>query len=212
MSPRPNVSAERTEQIILAAMQVFAARGFADARMEDIAEAAGLSKGTLYLYFDSKDAVIEAILNAFITREMDAARAVIAAGGPVEDRLIAMSRVMAADLVEIEPFTPLYLEFLALALRKQPVHQTILDLFTGFMDILVPLIAEGIESGEFRGVDPNEAALTIGALFEGMILLQAYAPEKIDLEQHLETGMELIVKGLQAETGRRGSSRSGKFS
>ena len=61
MSPKPDVSEERTAQIITAAMQVFAQQGLEKARMDDIASESGLSKGTLYLYFKSKDAIISAI-------------------------------------------------------------------------------------------------------------------------------------------------------
>ena len=51
MSPRPDVSEERRNQILEAAMAVFARQGFEQARMDDIAQEVGLSKGALYLYF-----------------------------------------------------------------------------------------------------------------------------------------------------------------
>ena len=63
MSPRPNVTDERTSQIINAAEDVFTKKGFDEARMDDIAEQTGLSKGTLYNYFKSKDDLIIAILD-----------------------------------------------------------------------------------------------------------------------------------------------------
>jgi AcrR family transcriptional regulator len=69
MSPRPDVSEERRNQILEAAMAVFARQGFEQARMDDIAQQVGLSKGTLYLYFKSKDAIISAILQFFIAQE-----------------------------------------------------------------------------------------------------------------------------------------------
>src|SRR5210317_1467052 len=69
MSPRPNVSDERTSQIIAAAEEVFSKKGFSAARMDDIAEETGLSKGTLYLYFKSKDDLIIAILDRIFQRE-----------------------------------------------------------------------------------------------------------------------------------------------
>ncbi len=62
MSPRPDVSEERRTQILEAAMAVFARQGFDKARMDDIAQQARLSKGALYLYYKSKDAIISAIL------------------------------------------------------------------------------------------------------------------------------------------------------
>ena len=69
MSPRPDVSDERKSQIINAAEGVFTKKGFDEARMDDIAEETGLSKGTLYLYFKSKDDLIIAILDRMFQRE-----------------------------------------------------------------------------------------------------------------------------------------------
>jgi len=63
MSPRPNVSEERISQIVTAAEDVFTRKGFNEARMDDIAEETGLSKGTLYNYFKSKDDLSTIFMN-----------------------------------------------------------------------------------------------------------------------------------------------------
>ncbi len=69
MSPKPDVSEERKGQIMSAAEEVFTKKGFDNARMDDIAEETGLSKGTLYLYYKSKDDLIIAILDRIFQRE-----------------------------------------------------------------------------------------------------------------------------------------------
>lgn len=69
MSPRPDVSEERKNQILEAAVAVFARLGFQQTRMDDIAQQAGLSKGALYLYYRSKDAIIAALLKYFFAQE-----------------------------------------------------------------------------------------------------------------------------------------------
>jgi len=58
MSPRPDVSAERKKLILDAAMIIFSLKGFHQARMDDIAKHSGLSKGTIYWYFSSKEKII----------------------------------------------------------------------------------------------------------------------------------------------------------
>ena len=58
MARTPKIVEDRKEQIIDAAMAVFARLGFHEARMDDIAQEAGLSKAALYLYYKSKDAII----------------------------------------------------------------------------------------------------------------------------------------------------------
>ena len=66
-APQPSkddvVSAFRRDQILTAAHAVFASRGFKEATVGDIADAAGIAKGTLYLYFKSKDEIYWAALN-----------------------------------------------------------------------------------------------------------------------------------------------------
>jgi len=61
--PRPDISEERKTQILSAATKVFTKHAFAEARMDDIVAESGLSKGSLYWYFDSKDAIIISILD-----------------------------------------------------------------------------------------------------------------------------------------------------
>src|SRR5262252_7777997 len=65
----------RPQEILEAALEVFAEKGFASARMDDIAAKAGVSKGTIYLYFESKEAVFRALV-----REMLVPRLAEAAG------------------------------------------------------------------------------------------------------------------------------------
>ena len=66
----------RPTELLDAALSVFAEKGFAAARMEDIATRAGAAKGTIYLYFPSKEAVFEALVRTLIVPNLDLAEAV----------------------------------------------------------------------------------------------------------------------------------------
>lgn len=85
-----NVNDERDDKrqtIRSAAIQIFAERGFANTRTREIAAAAGVAEGTIYLYFDSKE---ELLLDAFrerVTTFCDSARALIDSGDPFADRM-----------------------------------------------------------------------------------------------------------------------------
>ena len=63
---------ERKAQILTAARDVFVARGYADARVEDVAKKAGLSKGAVYFYFPSKRHLFMALVLAMIILGMTA--------------------------------------------------------------------------------------------------------------------------------------------
>jgi AcrR family transcriptional regulator len=62
--PRAGRRAERRRAILAAALQEFSARGFAAARLDDIADAAGIAKGTIYLYFRDKEALFQDLIRS----------------------------------------------------------------------------------------------------------------------------------------------------
>ena len=74
--PSDDLSEERQKQILEAAVIEFARHGFHATRMEDIARTAGISKGAVYLYYKSKDAIITALLRTLFAWELRGARAI----------------------------------------------------------------------------------------------------------------------------------------
>ncbi len=196
--PRPDVSGERRAQILDAAARVFARLGVYPARMDDIVRESGLSKGALYWYYKSKDEIVTAILDRLFQREFDSWRAALDAEGSSSERLIALVRQQVAELQRIPLFLPLAYEFYARAFRSKPVRAALRSYLRRSFDILSPLIRQGIDRGEFRPVDPEEATIAIGSLLEGTLLLWVYDPDTVDFGRHMETGMRLLLDGLQA--------------
>lgn len=195
--PRPDVSAERTQQIIEAAITVFSRLGFNNSRMEDIAQEAGLSKGTLYLYFNSKDELIGAILNAVLARELAHAHQLLLDGETTAvEKLEIIVDILVADLKGLQPLIPLYLEFIALAGREDMFREAIKQPFHDFIEVFTALVEQGIANGEFHPVDAQMAALAIGTLIDGTTLLWAYDSEMFDLEQQIKASLQLLLDGL----------------
>jgi AcrR family transcriptional regulator len=89
MSPRIDVSEERKAQILEAAKESFTERGFHKTRMSDIAEASGLSKGTLYWYFESKDAIILSLLERVFEPELQDLKSLLNDDQSAKERLLA---------------------------------------------------------------------------------------------------------------------------
>ncbi len=87
MSPRTDISERRRNQILDAATTVFVRLGFQHARMDDIVEESGLSKGTLYWYFKSKEDIINAILRRLFTGELENLESLLEAEGTVSERI-----------------------------------------------------------------------------------------------------------------------------
>ena len=200
MSPRPNVTQERKFQILNAAEGVFTKKGLDVARMDDIAEETGLSKGTLYLYFKSKDDLIIAILDRIfegVFKQMDARK----------DNLLSATEAISQfteeairDYKKMLRLMPVAYEFLALAFRNKTVQKALKQYFRHYMDMLVPIIQRGIDSGEFRQVDAREVAIAAAAIYEGTVLLWVYDSTLVDLEHHIRSSIKLLLEGVQART------------
>jgi hypothetical protein len=66
-----------------------------------------------------------------------------------------------------------------------------------YLDVLVPIIQRGIDSGEFRPVEARDVAVAGGAIIEGTLLLWAYDSSAVDPEHHIRTGMQFLLAGIQ---------------
>ncbi len=199
MSPRPDVSKERTQQILDAALKVFSRSGFQQASMDDIVAEAGLSKGALYWYFKSKDAIISAVLDHLFAGELVGVRQLAQAEGSAEDRLMEFSRMTISEIKNMMRLIPITYEFYSLAFRNKTVQRSLRKYFQNYIDALAPVIEQGMARGEFRRVDARETAITLGALIEGTLLLWVFDPKMVQLDKQIETGVRLVLEGLRAD-------------
>jgi AcrR family transcriptional regulator len=198
MSPRPDVSDERKSQILTAAEEVFTEKGFDQARMDDIAEQTGLSKGTLYLYFKSKDDLIIAILDRLFQREFRQMEKLVVSDKSARQCVDEFTDQATRDISAMLRLMPIAYEFLALAFRNKYVQHALKQYLNRYLDILIPIIQRGIDSGEFRAVDAREVAIAAGAIFEGTILLWVYDKTAVDPIHHIHTSIRLLMEGVQA--------------
>ena len=198
MSPRPNVTDERTSQIITAAEDVFSKKGFSEARMDDIAEETGLSKGTLYLYFKSKNDIIIAILDRIFQREFKVIEQINISETHATDSIWLFVDTVVKDIKYFLRAMPIAYEFLALAFRNKTVQKALKVYVNRYMDILTPIIQHGIDTGEFRNVNTQEVAIAMGAILEGTILLWVYDKTLVNPEVHIRSGIKLLLEGIQA--------------
>ena len=92
----------KRQQILNGARRMFLEHGFEAASMQDVARAAGVSKGTLYVYFDSKEAMFEALVLRECSRLQDTVRRIASGSGDIRDELMAIARQMLAALLQPE--------------------------------------------------------------------------------------------------------------
>ncbi len=198
MTPRPDVSLERKNQILDAAIKVFSRLGFTKARMDDIGVESGLSKGALYWYYQSKDEIILAILDRIFERELADMQALQVGEKSATERLLLLGQLVIEDMNHMLKMLPIAYEFLALAFREETVQEYLKNYFRAYLESIVPIIQQGIDNGEFRPVDAFSVAIALGAIFEGTVLLWVYDSETIQIEAHIMGSMQLLLDGLRA--------------
>lgn len=194
---RSQQKATKRSAILDGAVRVFADKGFFNATVAEIARAAGVADGTIYLYFKSKDELLLSIFDEKMAELCDAARAAIA-GAPTAAE--ALRRVARLHLDSVER-NPAVARVLIVELRQSSsfVQKAEKPSLTAYLALLAEVVSAGQRSGEFR-TDVHPAAFKralFGALDE-IALGWLVARRKFDLQQTARELGDLFVRGLLA--------------
>jgi len=167
---RPEV---RPQQILEAAFRVFGTRGLHQATLDDVARAAGITKGTIYLYFPSKAALFSAMLKA---RVNDLLPPMEASGGRSTPSVHRQLLLLAQRLYQFFK-SPAYLAMYRTMVGEAPQFPEAAALLyrEGILPAnrrLAEVIRRGIASGEFRAVDPLIAARALVGMFQVFVVSQ----------------------------------------
>ena len=198
MSPRPDVSEQRRAQIIEAATAVFARFGFSKTRMDDIAKESGLSKGALYLYFKSKEDILGGILDNFFQREFNyIAQMSVDESRSAREKIASLTEVILGDILKMQFAIPIFFEFWSMSFRKKPVRRIFQKYMEDYIKLVVPIVEEGIASGDFREGNAYDISMAYGAMMEGSMVLWSYDPDNINLKELLSKNAEIFLDGLK---------------
>jgi AcrR family transcriptional regulator len=147
---------ERQQSLVAAAIAAFIERGVEATTVDDVVRRAGAAKGTFYLYFRTKDDIINAVAESLVARVADAIEAVLITPTPAPERIRALSR--AINAVGREPY-----ELELVAVLHRPENRAIHDrMGDRILDHLAPLLSrvieDGIAAGDFVRQDPDRSA------------------------------------------------------
>jgi len=203
-SPQPRWqrrAESRPQELLDAALTVFVERGYAAASLDEVARRAGVSKGTLYLYFDNKVELFKAVVRQSLISSMDDARAQAAQypGGSWE--LLALVLGEFTRRVVMSPLSGIPKLIIAEAGNFPEITRFYFDevVLRGRM-LIQGILERGIANGEFRAVDTNEVwRIVIAPLILGMLWKHSFLPfdpQGLDFEQHLRAHLDLLRHGL----------------
>ena len=191
----------RPEEILAAALNVFVEHGFARARLEEVARRAGVTKGTIYLYFKSKDALFKAVVRGTIVPVIAQGEALAQSfTGSARDlveqlvreywrlvgetRLAGIPKLMMAEAATFPALTRFYYD----------------EVVTRGHRLMAGVIERGIKNGEFRPVNVAVAAkLAMAPLMHATVVRLAFAscmPEGFNVRNYIDTHIDLYLHGI----------------
>lgn len=205
-SPKWRRRAEkRPDEVLDAALDLFIERGFSPTRVEDIAKGAGISKGAVYLYFDSKEAILKALVRRAIVPVAEGAEAIAKAGaGDPAETIRSMVRLVAGRLSD-----PRLSAIPRLVIAESGSFPDVVSMYRREvidrgLGALESVIRQGVESGVFRTVDPNLAVRNIaGPIFVHMLLATIFAlpGEATATDDFVESHLDILMNGLMRQAG-----------
>ena len=161
-------SARKKQFIIKKAREVFAQRGYKDVTMKDIVDACQISRGGLYLYFDSTKEIFLEVLNAKDDSEENVFAEAVNGKATSADLLALFLQEQKRELCNQENSltVAIYEFFFANKMEKHenPLHSQ----FDSAVRVIEKLIADGVRNGEFVCPDPKGAARNIMYVLEGL--------------------------------------------
>lgn len=198
-----NDKGDKRPRLVDAACSVFAEKGYASTRVADIAERAGVGKGTVYEYFSSKEELLFAVfelIHAEISLRMDDA---LAAGGSSEDKLHNVLSLGAEVIAEQVEMQPVILDFWAASRGKdfeETYRRAVVASYTFFRNLVSDFIREGQNRGEFKAsVNAEALASVVVATVDGLGIQLSFDRS---IDPHAITGAfgRLLYESLTMES------------
>lgn len=198
--------ADRPDEIVAAAIEVFSEKGFAAARLDDIAARAGVSKGALYLYFATKEDIFRAVIEQGVAPNLGLVQAAIAANGQSFPDLLRAFTAIISNLAASSPVGGIIKMVIGESRNFPELARTWHDsLISPALGAMTAAIAQAQARGELRPGDPRQCAISlISPMLLGVIWRETFVPvgaEPLDIPSLAQQHVELWLRGMLTQAG-----------
>ena len=201
---RAEQKARRPNEILEAAFEEFTAKGYAATRVEDVAARLGVTKGTIYLYFPTKDALFEAMFRHTSTPFADLLTAIDTLRGTCAERLRALLLLAYEKAANDRKTRQLLRLSIAEGTRFPEIVDRHYDEFIApALAAVAALVGEGVKSGEFRkSAAAKMPEVLASSIFHITVWRLMFADRKpIDGMAFMETYIDMVMNGLLQRPG-----------
>ncbi|MBX4867566.1 TetR/AcrR family transcriptional regulator [Rhizobium bangladeshense] len=202
---RAEQKALRPIQILDAAFEEFVRCGFAGTRVEDIAERVGVTKGTVYVYFETKETLFEAMINHFSVPFQELLAITDELSGSATERLKSILSLLYEQIAEDRTTRELVRLVIAEGQRFPDLIDRHHDEFIApIIAKIDSLIVEGMASGEFRQIPVEFSDMVVAPILTRTVLRLIFDDRRDPIpnkEAFLRTYFDLLFNGLLAKPG-----------
>ncbi|MCP5103363.1 MAG: TetR/AcrR family transcriptional regulator [bacterium] len=205
MSPKVVDKKEKKDQIMAAALQVFAKKGFAKTTINDIANAAGIGKGTVYEYFSNKEEIINNSFMFFVRHMELGFQEILIQEIPAKEKLIRIlegfSHAMGSDSLDL---LELMFDYWSEGIKNRDAKGLLLGemnkFYHSYREIFADVIIEGMSDGSFKkNINPRSVASMIVGTLDGILVQWILDRNGIDLQDIVKTITLTVLNGITAE-------------
>ncbi len=200
---RPTTKTEQRrvsiERIRDAALNRFLSKGYHSTSVEDIAKDAGVTKGAVYFYFESKSAVLFALLEEIERLVVDGLIARLEAAGPsAQDQLVAAIHSQGATAADRSRYLILFtIAMVEFAGTGDPIEVRLREIYTRFTEVMEKIVVRGQATGEFSAsVRARELTAIVLALEHGTLLEWYFRSTKLDGTELVRAARTVLLSGV----------------
>jgi AcrR family transcriptional regulator len=191
---------DRPQEITEAAFSVFADKGYASARVEEVAQRAGVSKGLLYLYFKTKEELFKAVIRSVVIRRVDALLLAVEETELSSEEFI---RGPLLDFMKGVPGSPVAI-VIRLLIAEGQRHPDLVDYYwenvvAKGLSAISGFLQRGVRRGEFRDTAiTNQPQLILAPVILSILWKILFTKRSLDTDRLIETQIDMILAHIKA--------------
>jgi AcrR family transcriptional regulator len=195
--PRIVDKMKKAEAISDAALKVFREHGYNKTRMLDIAQMAGMGKGTLYEYFKDKADILQFAFDQYFTVFSEGIIEAMKEKKKPSEKILSLIDFALQHAAEWENHCAIYVDYFGAARTEERKQFSLSSIYAEMKDILEKLVKEAQSAGEIvEQFDPGAVAELLLSIYDGIILHKIFAGQRINMDVIRKTTMALITQGL----------------
>lgn len=195
---KADVATERKDQIVRATVECITKHGYHNFSMQDVAHAAGVSKGIIHYYFLNKDELMMCVLDRvagdiehILSTGMDAST------DPAK-KLQIFCEVCFKVVRNTKEYYQVNMDFWTQINQNDEIRRAIAQHYAKFRETATRVIREGVEKKLFKNVDPAQYASFVIATIDGLSLQWLFDDKAFDYEKTNKMAFEWVLAGLKA--------------